>query len=204
MSPTRYHHGNLRQGLVDAAIAVVEAEGAHGLSLRKAARVAGVSHAAPAHHFGDLRGLMAEVARRGWEGVHAAMSQPVEGTRALDQLIQVGSGYVGYAAENAGLFRAMYHPSLGRDPSPDDAHRQAADTALAYVAKTIEACQAEGTVRSGDPDALAVFAWSAVHGAATLFVDRQLPYDAETVARYITRDLYFGLHAADVTAPERK
>ncbi len=189
----RYHHGNLAHALIDAAVRVIEEEGVYALSLRKAARAAGVSHAAPAHHFGDLRGLLAGVARRGYEGLLREMQRPIEGARALDRLRQIGQGYVTFASERAGLFRAMFHPQLARASSPDDAHRQAADATFRYLRGVIEDCQREGSVRPGDARRLAVFAWSTVHGAAALLVDDALPLDAAAVVEAITRDLYLGL-----------
>ena len=73
MAKDAYHHGNLRQALIDAALEIIRKEGPTKLTLRKAARNAGVSHGAPAHHFGDLRGLLAAIGEQGYNLLYQAM-----------------------------------------------------------------------------------------------------------------------------------
>ncbi len=190
----RYHHGDLARALLDASVGILEQEGPHALTLRKAARQAGVSHAAPAHHFGDLRGLLSGVAERGWRGLLDAM-QSSDATSALERLRAVGHGYIAFSVAHVGLFRAMFHPELAKEPSPDDPHRVARDATWAYVVSVVEACQDEGTVRDADPRQLARLAWSSVHGAAALLVEGALGTDAAEVAQTLPIDLFLGLRA---------
>ncbi|MEM6294154.1 MAG: WHG domain-containing protein [Myxococcota bacterium] len=191
----RYHHGDLARALVDAAVSILEKDGPHALTLRKAARGAGVSHAAPAHHFGDLRGLLSGVAIRGWQGLLAAMREAPDGSAAIDRMRQVGTGYIGFATANVGLFRAMFHPILAQGPSPNDRHQAAREATWAYVVSVVEDCQAEGSVRAGDAKAIARFAWSTTHGAAALCVEGAFDHSPVEIAQTMVRDLYLGLRS---------
>jgi AcrR family transcriptional regulator len=95
---TPYHHGSLEAALLDAAERIMEEKGTHGLTLRAAAREAGVSHAAPKNHFGDLTGLLSELAARGYERFCAMMVGDVRATDTPMQRIQaIGRAYVGFA-----------------------------------------------------------------------------------------------------------
>src|SRR4029078_7548187 len=104
-----YHHGDLRRALVDAARRLLEAEGPSALSLRAVAREAGVSPAAPYHHFKDKCELLDAVAHEGWEqlgeGVAAARSAAPCNKSALTE---IGLAYVKFARENPALYRVMY------------------------------------------------------------------------------------------------
>ncbi|MCR9161724.1 MAG: TetR-like C-terminal domain-containing protein [Nannocystaceae bacterium] len=104
-------------------------------------------------------------------------------------LARSGEGYIAFSVEHVGLFRAMFHPALGVEPSPEDPHRVAMDATWAYLVSVVEMCQGEGIVRSGDAEQLARLAWSTVHGAAALLVDGALGADADVVAQTLLRDL---------------
>jgi len=193
-----YHHGNLVEALVQASIAIIESEGLESLTLRKAARLAGVSHAAPAHHFDDLEGLLAAVAERGYQRLLDRMQAGAgASTPALERLRAVGLGYVRFAASEPGLFRTMFHPRLA-DKTRHPSLMEATQRTLCYLADAVRACQEIGAVREGDPVRLGRFAWATVHGASMLLVDRQLspsmrPDDVERIATEVTLDLFFGL-----------
>lgn len=166
-----YHHGNLRAALLEAAVGIITEEGLSALTLRRAAREAGVSHTAPKHHFGDLRGLLAAIAETGYEELRREMDS--SGHAADSCMSHLGQGYVRFAIENPGRFRAMFHPSLGdRDDLPG--LQAAATRTLALVEDTVRRCQGAGIVRPGDAHGLALLAWSTVHGFACLAIDDQL------------------------------
>lgn len=107
--PAAYHHGSLREALLRAAERILERDGIQGLTLRAAAREAGVSHAAPKNHFGDMAGLLSDLAAVGFERIAARMEA---GMRAADapgeRLKAVGRGYVAFARAHPGLFQLMY------------------------------------------------------------------------------------------------
>src|SRR5665213_2904063 len=109
-SASPYHHGALRDALLEAAERVLERDGLAGLTLRAVAREAGVSHAAPSHHFGDLTGLVSELAAIGFRQLSAAMT--AAGAAAGDTLIEKAlaraKAYVGYAQAHPGMYGLMF------------------------------------------------------------------------------------------------
>ena len=104
-----YHHGDLRKALIDAAVAEVAAEGASALSMRAIARRAGVSHAAPAHHFGDKAGIFTAIAVEGFD----LMTKTIAPVAFEEQgFIAGGTAYVLFALEHPGYFEVMFRPTL--------------------------------------------------------------------------------------------
>ena len=174
----RYHHGDLRAALVREAAAMLETEGLEKLSLRSVARRAGVSHAAPYHHFADKTHLVAAVATEGFGGLTAAMNagsaaQPASAD-ALDRLSAIGRGYIAYAAEHPAVFRVMFRPELTGAHADHPQLRDAGMLSFGVLVEHIVAAQKDGLVASHDPEQLALGAWSAVHGVAVLWVDGPL------------------------------
>ncbi len=201
MPGARYHHGDLRNALVRAAREIVAADGVAGLGLRKAARRAGASHAAPAHHFGDLDGLLAAVAVDGFGRLRAALERAAAGAEpggTLAQLEALVLAYVRFASAEPGPYRAMFHPRLAERGARADV-AAAADAALAPLVDAVEACQVAGELRPGDPRELALAAWAAAHGLATLWSDSRIGAQAtqgiEDLARRTTALLFHGLRA---------
>jgi AcrR family transcriptional regulator len=160
-----YHHGNLKAALVAAAEAVLECDGLAGLSLRAAAREAGVSHAAPRHAVGDLGGLLAELAASGFDRLRAEMEEGAAATleAPLDAL---GRCYVRFALAHPALFQLMFrHERL-------ETGRPALVAARRALLETLRCAVPEE--RSGEQSAM-LSAWAQAHGLAMLLVDRQLP-----------------------------
>ena len=177
-----YHHGNLRRALLDEAIAVIDEAGPGAVGLRDLARPVGVSHAAPAHHFGDKRGLLTAVAAEGYRLFASALRDEYERT---DSFRELGVAYVRFAVKHRPYFEVMFRPELYRieDPELTEARKEA--TAMLYGPV--------GRLSGGDPnfDTLraGVAAWSLVHGLATLYLNRALPPelgdDPEQIARSV-------------------
>lgn len=165
-----YHHGNLRSALIGAADALIAEKGIEGFSLREAARRAGVSAGAPAHHFGSATGLLTEVALLGYDSLGAALkAAPVTDDPAADLRAQA-LAYVGFALAHAGRFRLMFRPDLvNRD---DPRYGAAATAALEGFAATI------GRQGGQISDAMAqVFVvWASIHGMANLALDGKAQY----------------------------
>jgi AcrR family transcriptional regulator len=112
----RYHHGDLRRALVEAAVRVLEREGAGGLSLRAVAREAGVSPAAPYHHFKDKEDLQAAVAASGFERMTQSMRDAaLEAPDAQSRLNAIGVAYVCFARDHAAIYHLMYDRGRQRD-----------------------------------------------------------------------------------------
>ncbi|MEV1009393.1 TetR/AcrR family transcriptional regulator [Streptomyces sp. NPDC049881] len=187
---TGYHHGNLRRTVMDAALRAIEESGPTGWSLRELARRAGVSHAAPAHHFGDKAGLLTAVAAEGY----AALADELE--RAGDDFAEAGIAYVRFAVTRRAYWAVMFRPELYR---ADDADLVAARTRSRAVLVR-GARDTAGSPERERPVMLA--AWSLAHGFAALWLDGAFPEaaagddrDAEALARAVLRTAAEGIGA---------
>ena len=169
----RYHHGDLRAALLAAAEAELASSGVEGFSLRAVAKRAGVSHAAPAHHFGDAKGLLTALCAEGFR-LFLASQQMREARAAPDprsQLLAAGLGYIDFAEASPALFRLMFGSDKPRHDSPD--LFQAGRAALGHLADQVVA--AGGQVSQKDRisvDAAAV--WAIAHGLAALIQSSQM------------------------------
>ncbi|WFE96319.1 TetR/AcrR family transcriptional regulator [Micromonospora sp. WMMD987] len=179
MTDTRaYHHGDLRRALLVAAVAAIEESGPAALSLRDLARRAGVSHAAPTHHFGDKAGLLTALAVEGFDLLATAL------TAAGDELLDVGVAYVDFAVRHRAHFEVMFRPDLYRPDAPEV--RAARERAGAALHLGVAALPQDRTGPDGSrTDSLA--AWSIVHGFATLWLSGALPPDVEADPRIAAR-----------------
>jgi len=199
--PKRYHHGNLPRALLDAALRIVETDGAQALTLRAAARAAGVSQAAPYRHFANKDAILAAVAEDGFRSLMTAMRDGVAASQdPLGRLRGVGIGYITFATSHPSHFRVMFGREMA-DRSASPTLRRLAEDTLTIVVDAIAECQREGLVRADEPAAeLALIAWASVHGLSALLVEGVLDRPAHEVAEVITRDLFLGLGPRDVTS----
>jgi AcrR family transcriptional regulator len=176
MPPVRpYHHGKLKQALVDAAIALIAEVGTNGFTLREVARRAGVSHNAPYRHYRDRDELLAVVAMQGFERLKAAMRRSAaRGSSALERLRFCGRGYVDFALRWPQHFFVMFDLPSSREKYPEyaAAGQEAFDTLLTFIV----ACQEDGALPREEPELLALTAWSLVHGIAKLAISQHLPF----------------------------
>lgn len=161
-----YHHGDLREALLDAAEALLAQRGAAGLGLRDVARSAGVSHAAPYHHFAGLPELLAALAERSFQQLGAAMQAGVDAHPgdAREQLLAIAAAYVDFARRRPARFRLMFGPVLasrqqhpGLDRSAEASFRVLLDAATRFDA-------AAGPL-------IALTGWSLAHGLSHLSLD---------------------------------
>ena len=166
--------GDLRQALLDAAVTTLDEVGADRLSLREVARRAGVSHAAPAHHFTGKAGLLTAIATEGFGilGKYLAGAQPGGSGQPVDQLAALGRAYAQFAEENPGRFEVMFRPGLLR--AGDRALQRAGDAAFQALRQHIATCQGLGWREHMPTDALAAAAWALAHGIAVLRVQGSL------------------------------
>ncbi len=163
-----YHHGNLPDVLAAAAEAVVRELGVHGFSLRECARRAGVAHSAPGHHFGDVTGLLSEVAARGFDRLTLSMRQARGSATGPEALKRIGRGYVAFALRDPAIFELMFHSD--RVDSKNPRLQQAGKAAFQELVDAV--AQARGSdIR--DEEALR-FAWAGVHGLAMLLINGAL------------------------------
>jgi AcrR family transcriptional regulator len=171
-----YHHGDLRQALIAVAETLLAEKGVEGFTLRECARRAGVSPAAPGHHFGNMTGLLTAIATLGFEGLAAAMESAAaasDGT-AEERLKAIGLGYIRFALAHPARFRVIF----GRFPLDhgDAALAAAGDHAFDILAQTIAAQRGNSEALDEQARAELVLAWSTVHGFANLALDGQMPF----------------------------
>ena len=171
-----YHHGNLRAALLEAAEAELEAEGIEGFSLRGVAKRAGVSHAAPAHHFRDANGLLTGLAAEGYRRFVASQearqkNAPADG---MTQLVAAGMGYIDFALAHPALFRLMF----SSDRPDHEAPELSAAGAEAFE-RLISAIERVGGVNPlKDKKAMlnVMAAWAIAHGLADLLVAGRMKF----------------------------
>ena len=172
---TTYHHGNLYDALLDAAVRLIAEVGPKAFTLREVARRARVSHNAPYRHFQDKDELLAAVAKQGFEELTKAMLEAAESPNsALDRLKSAGLAYVAFALRRPEHFAVMFETSPFESANSEStlAAKESFHALLAFV----QDCQNEGQLPSGDPPRLALLAWSMVHGIAKLAITGCLPY----------------------------
>ena len=166
-----YHHGNLKQALLERAAEVIAEHGLEGLSLRGLARDLEVSHAAPRRHFPDRTALVGELAKEGFrravdamnDGADAAGADPVARYRAL------GRSYVRFAREDAAFFRAMNHPEVRA--IRDDELRTLESEWFTTLRDGAARAQQSGWHPEASPEALVAFSVAGAMGAASVFSD---------------------------------
>lgn len=208
----RYHHGHLRRALLDTALQLITERGVHSFTLREVARQAGVSHAAPYHHFADKSALIEALTVEGFESLTAVLHATAlnRESGALEQLLAIGKAYVCFALEHRASFRLMFGLEVRPStiPLPPEAAsvqspiERAGLAAYQVLFDSIVACQQTGVIVAGDPTPLALTAWSTVHGLAILLLDGALnsiipapesPDALGQVAEIVTRTLAAGL-----------
>jgi AcrR family transcriptional regulator len=170
-----YHHGDLPAALLKGVESAVAECGVSGVSLRDVARRAGVSHGAPAHHFGSKAGLLTAFAAAGYELLadsvltEVALARPADGP---SELAAIGRGYVSFAIGHPSHFEVMFRLDV---LCPDDPEFVAAsEAAYGLLTATIERCRAAGLLRGRSTEVVAVSAWSLVHGLAGLWLSGRL------------------------------
>jgi AcrR family transcriptional regulator len=166
----QYHHGNLREALVDAARDLMAESGVQGLSLRAVARRAGVSQAAPYHHFESKEALVAELCCRGFQELARRTCAAVSGLASpLERLRAMALAYVTFASDRPDLFGIMWGgKGLIVDKTPYVELSQTAGGSFEQLLQVIVDGMAAGELRRGDPVDAALAAWSTVHGVAVL------------------------------------
>ncbi len=191
-----YHHGDLRQSLIDGAIALIQEAGVSDVSLRQVARQVGVSHNAPYRHFADKEALLAAVAEQGFRSLQSALEAARElAVTPAEQLTAIGMAYVKFAMTDPAHYRVMFGEYRNDSCEyPDLAHT--AEQAFRVLVNTIATGQAAGDFRAADPIDLARVAWSLVHGQSMLLLDHKLSKQGEALEsflRFSSRMLIEGL-----------
>ncbi|WP_200307491.1 TetR/AcrR family transcriptional regulator [Streptomyces adelaidensis] len=179
-----YHHGDLRRAILRAALDAIADDGPSALSLRDLARRAGVSHAAPAHHFKDRTGLLTAIAAEGHALLAAALAE-------AGDLRDAGVRYVRFAREHPAHFQVMFRPELLREGDLELTTARALSREQLRTAVTT----ARPETLDADPRLAGIAAWSLSHGFATLLLSDNLDavvgdQDPEEVFRTATELLF--------------
>ena len=198
--PKAYHHGDLRNALIQAGLELLSEGGAAALDLRKVARKAGVSHAAPYRHFADKQALIAAITEEGFhqlaEKIQSALHAAADDS--FEQLYATARAYVHFAAENPWLMREMFSGlTIEREAYPD-LHAASKDVFTLYV-KVVLQGQERKEIIDGDVGEMAGVLWSVLHGVAMLTIENQMrpyadgPDGIDNVTRSSVRMLYNGM-----------
>lgn len=176
MDRQTYHHGDLKQALVSAGIKILKEEGVTALTLRSAARAAGVSHSAPYAHFTDKQSLLAAISTRGFivlqERLVATAEQYSNDPGFL--VAETGWAYTQFALDEPALFKLMFSGILEEEHSYPEFMAVVRNT-FHHLVGVIETCQAARALPPGSSEELAVAVWSLVHGFVSLYLERQIP-----------------------------
>lgn len=172
----RYHHGALREALLRSVERLVLKRGVAFVSLREVARDARVSHAAPAHHFGNKAGLLTAFAAAGFEALARGIDAELRLTAPRtgpDVLEAIGRAYVRFAVQHPAHFGVMFRSEILDASSAE--YAAAAGKAWTMLASTVRRCASEGYIRSADVETVSAAAWAVAHGLATLWIGGRLP-----------------------------
>ena len=166
-----YHHGNLREALIQAALVLIAERGLAGFAVAELARAVGVSPAAPYRHFRDRDAVVAEVARRGFESLAEELTAAVEAVRSnpVAAVERCAQAHLAFAEREKTVYAAMFEPHFPFADHPD--LLKARDAAFGVLRKAAQsACDSSLAPRRPPPLMVALHVWSLTHGIAALFI----------------------------------
>ena len=164
-----YHHGDLRQALIDYALGQVRASGVGAFSVREAARAAGVSSGAAYRHFSEKDRLLAAVGLEGFSILAEQTARASAGSSGVDRLRAIGRAYITFASDEPNLFRLMFSQICKVEVKVDEARALAVPSAWTQLHEAL--AEVTRTETSEVDEDLAALAWSTAHGAASLICD---------------------------------
>ena len=188
MKNNTYHHGDLKNALIDAGITILKEEGLHGLSLRSAAQKAGVSHSAPYAHFKDKQALIAAISTRGLQQFYEEVFQISASYREKpgEQLYEVAWSYVEFALHDTGLFKIIFSSIIEREHDYPD-FVAISHLNFELIVDIIKNNQKSGNLKQGDSTLISISIWSMVHGFISLYLEKQIP--SIILQNYPTKEL---------------
>ena len=188
MPRKKYHHGDLKNALIKVGVEILSQEGIEGLSLRKVAQRAGVSHSAPYSHFADKQSLIAAISTEGFSQLYDELdavisSHPNDPRR---QLQEVAWAYVQFAIINTDTFKIMFSGILEKEKEYP-AFVEISHKTFERVVDIVKACQSEGILKPTAPEMAAVAMWGQIHGIISLFLEGQV--SRQVLDRFNLRDI---------------
>lgn len=177
MATTTYHHGDLKNALVKAGVEILAREGLGGLSLRKVAKQAGVSHAAPYSHFADKQTLIAAISTEGFKQLYVQIESVIEAHQADPEtlLIETSWAYLQFALNEPDRFKLMFSSVLEKEKEYAE-FVEISQKNFSQLVKIVEICQEVEILKSGASDMVAVSVWSTVHGFTSLLLEGQISH----------------------------
>lgn len=183
-----YHHGDLKNALIEAGADILSKDGVNGLSLRKVAQKAGVSHTAPYAHFADKQALIAAIATDGYRRLYDSLAGVVQRYQAdpARQLVEGAWAYVQFALHDPDHFKITLSGVVEKEKDYP-AFVEMAQQSFALLVQIVEACQAAKILKRGPTDLMAVSVWSVIHGFVSLVLEDQLSHSV--LERYSLREM---------------
>ncbi len=178
MTNDTYHHGDLKNALIQAGVDILARDGIGALSLRSVAREAGVSHSAPYAHFSDKQALIAAISTEGFHRLHAQLetvSAPLK-EQPHNQITACARAYANFAVQERDIFNIMFSGVLEQEKAyPEFVEISTATAAL--LAGIVGSCQSAGIFPAGKTDLLSVVIWGQLHGIVTLALEKQISHN---------------------------
>lgn len=175
--PKKYHHGDLKNALIQAGVEILAQEGVDGLSLRKVAQHAGVSHSAPYAHFPDKQSLIAAISTEGFNQLHTELEAAISpySKNPKKQLLEGAKTYVRFAEENTDTFKIMFSGVLEKEKDYPSFVEISSKT-FKLVVEVVQACQNADILPTAPADLMAVSVWGQVHGIVSLALEGQVSH----------------------------
>lgn len=177
MAQKSYHHGDLKNALIGAGVAILSEEGLEGLSLRKVAQRAGVSHNAPYSHFADKQSLIAAISTEGFQQLYESLDAAITANlkKPRKQLLQAALAYARFALEHRDTFKIMFSGVLEKEKEYP-AFVEISQKTFRRVVDIVRACQKAGLLKSKSAELTAVAVWGQVHGIVSLALEGQISH----------------------------
>ena len=177
MATTSYHHGDLKNALIKAGVEILASEGLGGLSLRKVAKQAGVSHTAPYSHFTDKQALIAAITTEGFKQLYQQIESVREAYKADPEilLVETAWAYVKFALNSPDRFKLMFSGVLEKEKEYPE-FVEISQASFSQLVKIVEICQRAKILKPGASDLVAVSVWSTVHGFTSLLLEDQISH----------------------------
>jgi AcrR family transcriptional regulator len=184
-----YHHGDLKNALIEAGADILSKEGVSALTLRKVAQKAGVSHAAPYAHFADKQALIAAISTEGYKKLYEQIAQVAAQYRSdpLRRFVEASWAYVQYALDEPDQFKVTLSGMIEKEQDYP-AFVETARQTFNLVVDIVTQCQAAGILRKGAADLTAVSAWALIHGFVTLLMEHQISHTV--LDRFTVREMF--------------
>ena len=177
MSAKNYHHGDLKNALINAGVEILAGDGVGGLSLRKVAKQAGVSHAAPYAHFADKQALIAAISTEGFKQLYSQIQAVIQTYQTIPEtlLIEVAWAYVQFALNEPDRFKLMFSSVLEKEKDYPD-FVEISQKNFHQLVEIVEICQQAEVLKKDASDLLALSLWGTVHGFVSLLLEGQISH----------------------------